>query len=287
MNRISYSQLSTYNQCPWKWKLDYIDNLREFRGNIHTLFGTAMHEVMQTYFEVMYNVTAKKANELNLNEMLHNKMIEQFKLIKDDTGEYPATQEDMAEFYNDGITILDWFVKHRGDYFSKKGYSLIGCEVPIEVGMEKNIKMVGYLDLVIKDELRDVIKIIDIKTSTMGWNKYMKADFNKTSQLVLYKEFYSKQYNHPVDKIDIEFFIVKRKLWENAMFPQKRVQKFVPASGKPTRNKVMNSLNSFVEDSFKDNGEYNLEHTYIKKASTKNCKWCEYKSKPELCDRGK
>ena len=47
----------------------------------------------------------------------------------------------------------------------------------------------------------------------------------------------------------------------------------------------MNSLNSFMEDSFKNDGEYNLEHNYIKKASTKNCKWCEYKNKPELCDK--
>ena len=35
--------------------------------------------------------------------------------------------------------------------------------------------------------------------------------------------------------------IVKRKLIEGAMFPQKRVQEFIPASGKPTRNKLNQS----------------------------------------------
>ena len=39
-----------------------------------------------------------------------------------------------------------------------------------------------------------------------------KADKNKTNQLLLYKQFYSKQYNFPLDKIDVEFFIVKRNV---------------------------------------------------------------------------
>ena len=63
----------------------------------------------------------------------------------------------------------------------------------LDYKLPKNIKFVGYIDLVIKDTVRDRIKIIDIKTSTMGWNKYMKADKNKSNQLLLYKQFYSKK----------------------------------------------------------------------------------------------
>ena len=51
-----------------------------------------------------------------------------------------------------------------------------------------------------------------LKTSTMGWNKWQKKDENKTQQLLLYKQFYSKMYNHPIEKIEVEYFIVKRKL---------------------------------------------------------------------------
>ena len=50
---------------------------------------------------------------------------------------------------------------------------------------------------------------------------------NKSNQLLLYKQFYSKQFNFPIDKIDVEFFIVKRKLYENMDFPQRRIQTFV------------------------------------------------------------
>ena len=79
MGRISYSQLSMYGDCPLKWKLNYIDRLSIFESNIHLLFGTAMHEVIQTWLEVMYHDSIKNANKLNLEQRLHDKLIEGFK----------------------------------------------------------------------------------------------------------------------------------------------------------------------------------------------------------------
>ena len=52
MSRISYSQLSMYNDCPLRWKLNYVDKLSISESNIYLIFGTAMHEVIQTYLEV-------------------------------------------------------------------------------------------------------------------------------------------------------------------------------------------------------------------------------------------
>ena len=42
MNRISYSQLSMFSECPHKWKLNYIDKLRVSEPSIHLLFGVIM-----------------------------------------------------------------------------------------------------------------------------------------------------------------------------------------------------------------------------------------------------
>ena len=46
----------------------------------------------------------------------------------------------------------------------------------------------------------------------MGWNKYMKADKNKTNQLLLYKHFMAKQLEISEDKIDVEYFNIKEKI---------------------------------------------------------------------------
>ena len=45
-----------------------------------------------------------------------------------------------------------------------------------------------------------------------------ERDKTKTAQLVLYKKFFSEQYGYPLDRIQVRYFIVKRKLWEEAMF---------------------------------------------------------------------
>ena len=283
MNRISYSQLSMYGDCHLRWKLNYVDKLSISEPSIHLLFGTAMHEVLQTYLEVMYNDTIKNANKLNLEQRLHDKMIERFKIDKEEYRKEPCTKEDLVEFFQDGCDILDFFKKRRGDYFSKKGYELIGCEVPVEMDLQNNLKWVGYLDIVIKDTISDTIKIYDIKTSTKGWNKWMKKDENKTQQLLLYKQFYSKQYNVPVENIDVEYFIVKRKLWENVDFPQKRVQKFSPASGTVSMNKVAKKLSNFINEAFDGEGKH--KNNMIATPSKKSCRFCEFKN-TEYCNEG-
>ena len=285
MKQVSYSQYSQYTSCPWKWKLNYIDRLREFKGNVHTIFGSAMHDVLQTYLTVMYNDTIKMADALPLDEMLLYRMKQYYiEVMENNGGEVICEQVEMEEFYVHGLAILEWFKKKRGAYFNKRGYELVGIEVPIQYELDGGITFIGFMDVVLKDTVRDRYKIIDIKTSTMGWNKYMKSDKNKTDQLLLYKQFYSKQNDIPMDKIDIEYFIVKRKLYENVDFPQRRIQTFIPANGTPSINKVLTQLKSFIDEGF-DNGEYNIKHDYIKNPSKKNCRFCEF-NQTEYCDAG-
>ena len=285
MKRISYSQYNQWITCPYKWKLNYIDDLGEYTDSIHTLFGTSMHEVLQTYLTVMYNDTIKMADALFLDEMLLHRMKENYvNIMKRNGGEVFCGQHDMEEFYRHGLTILDWFKKKRGMYFSKKGYELIGIEVPIEYKLPNNITFIGYMDVVLHDAKRDRYKIIDIKTSTMGWNKWQKADKNKTDQILLYKQFYGKQNNISLDKIEVEYFIVKRKLYEKVDFPQRRVQTFIPANGTPSINKVTNNLKLFIDECFSKGG-HNTEHIYRKNPSKKNCRWCEF-NQTEYCDEG-
>ena len=287
--KISYSQFSMYSQCPKHWELAYAKNLRTFSQSIHTIFGTAFHETLQNYLTVMFNESVKKANEIDLNKYLADQMHLGYKEAVEKMGEHFSTKREMNEFYSDGVAILDWFKKKRGGYFSAKNEELLGIEIPIYHPVNetnKNVMILGYLDVVIRDKRDGKITIIDIKTSTMGWNKYQKADKVKTSQLVLYKKYFSEQYGFDVEKIDIKYMIVKRKLIEGAMFPQKRISEFMPASGKPTRNKLAKSIESFVELNFNADGSYkDKEFAAVAGKNNKNCKYCEFKDQYELCPK--
>ena len=286
--RISYSQYAIYETCPKHWELAYAKGLRTFSQSIHTIFGTAMHETLQHYLTVMYEKSVKEADALDLNGMLKQQMVDLYKEAVSKMDDHFSDKFEMNEFYDDGVAIIDWFKKKRGAYFSRKNEELIGIEVKIYHPVDEdndNIMMLGYLDIVIRDKRDGKITIIDLKTSTMGWNKYQKADKTKTSQLVLYKKYFAEQYGYDVENIDIKYMILKRKLIEGAMFPQKRITEFMPASGKPTRNKLARSIKGFVESSFDDEGNYNLEKEYpaIAGKNKKNCKYCEFADHPDLC----
>ena len=178
------------------------------------------------------------------------------------------------EFFQDGNNIIDEFLKRKNSYFPKKNTEMLGIEVGLNYNLPNNLNFVGYMDVVLHNKVTGRVKIIDIKTATMGWNKYMKADKNKTNQLLLYKQFFSKEREIPIDKIDIEYLILKRKLYENIAYPQKRIQVFSPASGKPSINRVITRLQEFMEECYDEDGNI-IDNDYQKCEKHKKCRLCK------------
>lgn len=273
---VSYSQFSLYAKCPYRWKLDYLENLRVYDQNINTIFGTAFHSTLQNYLTVMYGESVKAADEIDLRNYLQEQMFNEYRdAISKNGNVHFSDAKEMAEFLQDGIEILKYVKRHRGVYFPSQKHKLMGIETPLNLQLKGNVGFKGFIDIVIKDERNGRIKIWDIKTSTSGWNKYQKADTTKTAQLILYKEFYAKQYEYDVEKIDVEYLIVRRRINENAEFVPKRVQLFAPASGKVTRNKVAKQFQEFLDNCFTEDGSYN-EQGYYPAIETSICKYCPY-----------
>ena len=275
MGKISYSQFSQWDKCPYTWKANYVDKAETFKGNIYTLFGSALHETIQAYFVCYYERTIKEADALPLEEILMYRMKESYKQSKEQHGDdFEVTKEEMAEFYQDGVDIIEEFLKRKSSYFKKKNTELVGIEMNLNYELPKDMRFVGYMDVVLHDTKTGRMRIVDIKTATMGWNKYMKADKNKTNQLLLYKHFMAKQLEISEDKIDVEYFILKRRLYENMMYPQKRIQSFSPASGKPSVNRVMTRLQEFIDECYDDKGKI-IANEYEKCEKHKKCRSCK------------
>ena len=285
MKSISHSQFTAYNECNLKWKLRYIDKLSLSGGNIHTLFGSAMHTVLQEYLTTMYNKSIVEAEKLKLDVMLKEQMIKEFNIIRARWKIIPCEQKDMVEFYQDGVEIIKHFRKHRNKYFMKNNYELIGVEVPIFMNIQEGVQLKSFLDVVIRNKVSGRITIIDLKTATRGWWDYQKKDFYKKSQLLMYKQFYSDKFDVSLDKIDVYFLILKRKIAKKSDFPISRLQKFEPAHGKPSVNKTMKAFHEFRELIFDSKGEYRTNRDYAAKPGSA-CKFCEFYD-TEHCKWGK
>lgn len=155
---FSFSRLGVYNECPYAYKLGYIDKI-EGLDNIYSALGGAVHDEL----EAIYN---GKENELQSKfDNAYKECIEK-KLF------FPSSS--IEEGY---LSNINHYIKHfkKDDLKSLNEYMFI-----IEIN---GVHLVGYIDRVTKDPNGDGLRIIDYKTST----KYQKRTLAEHGrQLVLY-----------------------------------------------------------------------------------------------------
>ena len=287
LHPISYSQAVEFLNCPYSWKLKKIDKIDKFDQSIHLIFGTAIHETIQNWLHVRFTKGEVEGSLINLGlELKKNLTNEYTKLRKEKDFKEFTTAKEMAEIYNDGVAILRELKANKDKYFPTKSYKLIGCEVPIIIESDINPKIAinGFIDVVIFNEETEEYVLYDIKTAKSGWFDNNKKDFNKIAQLLLYKHYFAKQFNVDVNKISVEFFILKKKLWAGSKYVQSRIQQFRPSCGKVNMNKMNILINNFIKYVFDENGNILTEKVYKKADKEKNCMWCLYKGS-KYCDK--
>ena len=285
---ISYSQFSIYAKCPFRWGLEYREGYRIYQPSMAAVFGTSVHVAMQHYIQMMFDTSGAEADRFDIESFFQQTFSDEYKkTLKENKGIHFSSPSEMREYYEDGLAIIDYFKKNKGEYFSTRKWDLVGIEMPLVQPIDDNhpnVYLKGYIDFVLYNENTNKIKIFDIKTSKMGWKDKEKKDELKMQQIILYKEYFAKQYNIDPEQIDVEFFIVKRKLYENLDFPQKRIQIVEPASGKGKRTKAVSHITEFINTVFNADGTYKSTEL-IKNVSKESCQWCPFKDNKELCNK--
>jgi hypothetical protein len=283
---VSFTQYQTYSSCPKKWKTSYIDKIKIYEPSIHSLFGEAVHELLQKYILYLYTKKIKDADAIDFEQELMDSLREKYQqeLLKNNT--HFSSQEVLANFYTQGLEILQYVRKKRKLYFNPKKEELIGIEMPLLLPVDEvhnHVYLMGFVDFAIRNKLDGKIKIVDIKTSTKGWNEYDKKS-SKINQILIYKKYFAEQYNVNVEDIDVEYFIVRRTINMEIAFPTKRVQLYTPSSGKVSLKRSHTEWLNFINDCFTNDSQYNSNGEFPAKPGTNNynCKFCPYNS---TCDK--
>ena len=197
--RISYSEFKIWNDCSFKHKLTYIDNLSKFKGNEHTAFGKAVHSVCENLV-VDKNTDTKQEFKNNFREELK-------RLRKNGD---PLDKALVVEMLTQSENIFDKILPILQSYFGN--YTIFSIEELIFEDIEyfdTDFKFKGFIDLVIKTD-DGKYHIIDWKTCSWGWRAQKKSDPMVVYQLSLYKKFFSDKHNIPFDNIETHFVLLKR-----------------------------------------------------------------------------
>ena len=200
MSHISYSELKEWTTCPWKHKLNYIDKIKQFKGNEHTAFGSALHTVC----EVVVEDFDKNKKSQGLEELFEHEFVKNLQSIKKSTPDIEFNANLIADMRKQGKHLIQFILPALKKYFGK--FEMVSVEEPLyEIIENKNIqkKFKGFIDLVVYTPDTKKFHIIDWKTCSWGWDSRKKTDKMITYQLTLYKNFWAKK--HGKDFKDIKF----------------------------------------------------------------------------------
>ena len=176
MTIYSHSRLSCFEQCPHKYKLQYIDRVEtEVEESIEAFLGSRVHETLEKLYQ---DLKFQKENSLDgllsyLHEIWEKNWDDSIVIVKEEYG--PDNYLKMAEKF-----ISDYYNRYQPFNQGKT----IALEDRIIINLDKNgnYQLQGYIDRLV--EVKDgFYEIHDYKTnSRLPINDYIKND----RQLALY-----------------------------------------------------------------------------------------------------
>jgi DNA helicase-2/ATP-dependent DNA helicase PcrA len=189
---LSFSQLSCFSDCPYKYRFSYILKIPS-RGKHFFSFGETMHNVLQKTFELVKERSGLVQNDL-FSASKTNKKASSKNILDID-----IKLEEMLEIYKN-CWIEDWYqddkqkqaYKKSGKRIIKDFHKIHNKKWPETVLLEKgfNLKIEaddgayslrGRIDRV--DKIDDKVKIVDYKTG----NPKEKLMPNDKYQLLIYQ----------------------------------------------------------------------------------------------------
>ncbi len=182
----SHSKLSTFEQCPLKYKFRYIDKIRpEIEKSIEAHLGSAVHDTL----EWLYNF--KKQNPQKTPTI--DEVITYYSVKWQDefSDEILIVKKEMSarDYFNKGVQFLvDYYTKYHP--FDD---GTIECEKRIYIELDENTKIQGFIDRLVYDIENNKYEIHDYKTAnTLPTQEKMDEDRQLALYSIAIKELYGE-----------------------------------------------------------------------------------------------
>lgn len=251
---ISYSELKTWAECPFKHKTIYIDKKKGFQGNEFTAFGTTIHSLCESAIQGLLP-------EEQYDDFFDESFDKELSQLADTRTELVEQMRDQAKTIAPQIipAVTKYFEEYEVFSVEEKLYEKIN-----DFSLDKyNFK--GYIDLVIKTA-DGKYHIIDWKTCSWGWDRDKRSSRLVTYQLTLYKKFFCQKHNIEPKMVETHFALLKRTAKKD------NVEIFRVTSGPRKTANATDLLRKALKSIEKQ--------MYIK--NRLSCKNCEFR-KTELC----
>jgi putative RecB family exonuclease len=195
----SHSKLSTFEQCPKKFKYRYIDKIiPEIEKTIEAHLGSAVHNTLEwLYFKVKQgSLPTLDDTILRYSEQWQKEYSPEIVIVKD-----KLTAKD---YFNKGVQFLvDYYMKHQP---FDDGTLEIEKKITISITDEHDI--IGFIDRFVKNPITNEFEIHDYKTA----NSLPSQDkIDSDRQLALYAIAIKEAYGRDQEVILIWHYLAHNK----------------------------------------------------------------------------
>lgn len=186
----SYSNSSSFEQCPHGWKLSYID-AKKRKSNIFAQIGLVVHELLEDFWNGEVDLWTLP---VKFEERYNKEVTEPVPAYLEKHNYSQKTFDELMSFFTD----LTW---NRDDY------EVLGNEMTIE-SEHNGLKLTIRPDLVIKEKKTNLTYLCDFKTSkpfTPKGKPQKKKLIPYWQQLSIYAYFIEKETDIKIDKLRVWF----------------------------------------------------------------------------------
>lgn len=190
MTVYSHSRISTYENCPRRFKYRYIDKLKpEIEGTIESHLGTAVHSTL----EWIYKEVMERENwSPKIDEIIQRYTEEWQKDFSDEKIKIVNRNLTARDYFNKGIQFLiDYYTRNTP---FKDG--TIECEkgILIDLDPEGKYKLQGFIDRLVYNVETGEYEVHDYKTAkTLPTQEKMDKDRQLALYAIAIKNKYGKE----------------------------------------------------------------------------------------------
>lgn len=258
---VSFSELSEWDGCSYRHKLNNIDGLAIDQFSQFMDFGTAVHASIEDF------LPSRKMNKTIAFEYI--------KQLFSTNSSFPGY--DKRPLPKDGTSLLDFTINEASQILDEvpsflekqfPGWTYVAAEQFLyePVGTEKHQHAFkGYVDIIIKTTKgkKTTYWIIDVKTCGFGWTKEKKQDPKLARQVALYKYFWAKKMGINMKDVRTAYLLLKRQAKTGQHCELLKVS--VGDITLPRHLKVVNNMLGSMKNE-------------IAVKNRTNCHWCEFKN---------
>lgn len=205
---ISASQMFTYLGCSLKYMFQYVQKTKPQHLSIALPFGKAIHQAIEKYYQSVMD-TGEGAPVEAMKELFAESVS-----LAIDNSEVPVLFKQEAPDKDSIIEMGHQLLQVFHDDVDLTGYEIVGTEIPLSAtlytdrGEPTDVKLVGILDLLLRDKGSGELLVVDNKTAKQAKSQ---ASADEDLQMTAYSYLLaSNRYIFPRSEIKCRFDVLRK-----------------------------------------------------------------------------